>query len=149
MKFLNKYDDFKINEFSSDTFKKVINISKERDFIGRTEKLGKLYFYEFIGKPIFEDGIIEDVAISAYKGDPRRLVCLDIKYDDKNRIYHNDDPSYPKKRWINYDIDKDEYLDIDFRIERRDARLLSKIAEKINPDTKYKETGKFFKIKGW
>lgn len=32
---------------------------------------------------------------------------------------------------------------------RRDSVKLGKIAASINPDTKYKETGKYFKIKGW
>jgi len=87
--------------------------------------------------------------IAAYKSDSRRLVAIDIEYNNKNQPYHNDDNRFPKSRWVNYDLDKDIYLDVDFPIERKDARLLSKIAEKINPDTKYKETGKFFNIKGF
>jgi hypothetical protein len=46
-------------------------------------------------------------------------------------------------------MDDDFYDNVDFPIDRKDARLLSKIAQKINPETKYKETGKYFKIKGW
>jgi hypothetical protein len=155
-KFIDKVKNFnqfvneqKLNEISSDTFKSAINVSKERDLIGRTEKLGSLYFKDFIGKPIFDDGIIENISIAAYKSDSRRLVALDLKYSNKNQTYYNDDTNYPKSRWINYDIDDDMWINIDWEINRSDARLLGKIAEKINPDTKYKETGKFFNIKGW
>lgn len=139
----------KLNEISSDTFKSAINVSKERGLIGRTEKLGSLYFKDFIGKSIFDDGIIENITIAAYKGESRRLVSLDLKYSNKNQIYYNDDIFYPKRRFVYYDIDGDMWIDVDWKINRSDARLLGKIAEKINPDTKYKETGKYFNIKGW
>jgi len=138
-----------LNEISSDTFKSAINVSKERGLIGRTEKLGSLYFKDFIGKSIFDDGIIENISIAAYKNDSRRLVALDLKYSNKNQAYYNDDTNYPKRNWVNYDIDSDMWIDIDWKINRSDARLLGKIAEKINPNTKYKETGKYFNIKGW
>lgn len=139
----------KLNEISSDSFKNAINLSKERGLVNRTEKLGSLYFKDFIGKPIFDDGIIENIIIVAHKEDSKRLVALDVKYYNKNQTYYNDDTNYPKRRWINYDIDNDMWIDVDWEMNRSDARLLGKIAEKINPDTKYKETGKYFNIKGW
>ena len=144
--FLNEQ---KLNEISSDTFKSAINVSKERDLIGRTENLGDLYFHEFIGKPIFEDGVIKSIKIAAYKSMAKRLVAINVEYSNKNQIYHNDDQSFPKQNTIWYDIDSDIYNNVDFKIQRKDAFLLWKIAQKINPDTKYKETGKYFNIKGW
>jgi len=139
----------KLNEISSDTFKSAINISKERNLNRRTENLGKLFFREFIGKEIFEDGIIKDIVIAAYKGDSRNLVAIDIEHTNKNEPYHYQDARFPKSRWLNYDIDNDNYLDLNRPIERKDSRLLGKIAQKINPDTKYKQTGIHFNIKGW
>jgi hypothetical protein len=146
-KFVQFVNEQKLNEISSDTFKSAINISKERGTNGRTEKLGSLYFKDFIGKSLFEDGKIEDITISAYKNDTRRFVSLLMDYS--NLKYHNDNSRYPKNRYILYDIDDDMWMDVDFKISRSDSRLLGKIAEKINPDTKYKETGKYFNIKGF
>ena len=51
------------------------------------------------------------------------------------------------KDYIYYDIDKDFYEVGE--IDRKDAVVLSKIAQHINPSTKYIETGKHFQIKGW
>lgn len=59
------------------------------------------------------------------------------------------DETSTQRENITYDINKDEY-DIGPRaIERRDAVFLAKIAAKVNPDTRYKEVTRHFKIKGY
>lgn len=136
-----------VNEISSDLFKRTINVSKDRNYIERTEKLGTVYFHEFIGSPIFEDGTIKDIAIAASPSHSIRYVSIEVEYANKNSLYY--EQKYSKQKWINYNIDDDYYDNVNFPIERKDARILGKIAQKINPETQYKETGKYFKIKGW
>ena len=140
--FLNEQ---KLNEISSDTFKSAINVAKERNSNGRIEKLSSLYFNDFIGKSIFDEGKIKNITILSDKNEPSKLL-LNIIYPNINTQISSNDL---KKYWIYYHIDKDMWLGIDWKMNRTDARLLGKIAEKINPDTKYKETGKYFDIKGW
>jgi hypothetical protein len=141
--FLNEQ---KINEISSDTFKSAINVSKERGTDRRTYKLGELYLNKFIGKDLI-GGKITNIGVHSPQQGNYRNVSIEITksvyqdsgyYKGENKIL---------KDYIYYDIDKDIY-DVD-EIDRKDAVVLSKIAQHINPDTKYKETGKFFKIKGW
>jgi hypothetical protein len=150
MKHMADYRDFinkkKLNEISSGTFKSAINVSKERGTDRRAYKLGELYLNQFMDKDLIggkrtnicvhspQQGNYRNVAIEVTKS-----IYQDSGYDKgKNKLI---------KDYIYYDIDKDLY-DAD-EIDRKDAALLSKIAQKINPDTKYKETGRHFKIKDW
>ena len=129
----------KLNEISSDTIKSAINISKERGTDRRTYKLGELYFNKFIGKDLI-GGKIVSIGISSPSQSNYRNVIIEVLI--------NDEDNKDKNVYIYYDIDKDIY-DLDKEIERKDAFILSKIASHINPDTKYKQTGKYFTIKGW
>jgi hypothetical protein len=156
-KSIKKFSQFaneqKLNEISSDLFKKAIDIAKDQENIHRTEKLGTIYFNEFIGKTIFEYGIIEDINMFAYKFCKDELVSLLIKFEDIEK-YKQMNPkdkhiNSKDKIWINYDIDNDLWLNIDWKISRKDSRILGKIAEKINPNTKYKESSRHFDIEGW
>ena len=137
----DKVKNFKqfVNEISSDTFKSAINVSKERGLDRRTHKLGELYFNQFIGKPLL-DGIISHIDVSNPQQGNYRQVNIEYKHEVDGQT---------KKDYIRYDIDGDKYDIEDYPIERKDAVILSKIAQHINPKTKFKETGKYFEIKGW
>ena len=141
-----------INEISPDTFKRAINLSMDRGTDRRTEKMGRAFFYQFIGRPLL-GGEIEDIEIFASSGHRYmgRLVSIKIKYHDKNNDYLVSDPNHLKMGFLLYDIDKDIFFEkrhesLDFIIDRKDAVTLSKIAQKINPNTKYREVGKSFNI---
>lgn len=137
-------DNNHVNEISSDLFKSAINVSKDRGTHGRTYKLGSTYFNKFIGKPLF-DGVIKNIGIDNSRG--HNLVTIEVNYP-------NDNPQtaiIKKNRGDNifhYYIDGDEY-NINNEISRKDAFLLSRIALHVNPDSKYKEVARFFKIKGY
>jgi hypothetical protein len=135
-----------LDEISSNTFKSAINVSKERGTDRRTSKLGQLYFNQFIGKPL-DGGKITNIGVNAPQQGNYRMVTIEIEkivYQDSG---YNKGEDKLIKDYIYYDIDKDIYDVGD--IDRKDAVVLSKIAQHINPDTKYKETGKYFNIKGW
>lgn len=133
--FLNEQ---KLNEISSDSFKSAINVSKERGTDRRTYNLGRLYLNQFKGKNLI-GGEITDIGIHAPQQANYRNVGIEItKSVGYNKL---------EKNYIYYDIDNDFYEVGE--IDRKDAVVLSKIAQHINPNTKYKETGKYFTIKGW
>jgi hypothetical protein len=159
---VKKFQDFiKLNEISSDLFKSAINVSNERGTFKRTQNLGKIYFDSFIGKSLL-DGTISNITINT--ADEKRgkhiqfpppsinfdgsdysetIVVIEINYMDSEYIQQ-----YGENRTIIYDIDQDMFdLGNNDEIERRDAVVLSKIALQINPNSKYKETGRFFNIK--
>lgn len=128
-------------EISTDTFKSALNVSKDRGTDHRTQKLGGLFFNKFIGMSLL-GGIIKHIFTHVPQQANYRTVQIEIeKQDTQNGI-----PT-TKKDFIYYDIDKD-FFDIDFPIDRTDAVILSKIALHINPTSKFKETGKYFIIKG-
>lgn len=137
-------NEHELNEISSDTFKSAINVSKSRGTDRRTYNLGKLYFNQFKGKS-FDGGTIVDIGTHNPQQGNYREVAIQVEYEYPNAPVL---PDALKYSYIYYDIDKDIFSGID-EVERKDAAVLSKIAQHINPDTKYKETGKFFKIKGW
>jgi hypothetical protein len=139
---ITKMSDF-IYEISSDTFKSAINVSKERGTDYRTQKLGQLYFNKFIGKPLI-GGEIYDIVVNNPRQGSYRTVTIQVEFKFNSEVV----PDSLKYDFIEYDIDKDLF-NIDHEIDRKDAVILSKIAKHINPETKYKETGKYFKIKGW
>jgi len=170
---VKKFQDFiKLNEISSDLFKSAINVSNERGTFKRTQNLGKIYFDSFIGKSLL-DGTISNITIST--ADEKRgkhiqfpppsvnfggsdysetIVVIEINYIEHTEKYGSlskpltDSISLNGNRIIIYDIDQDMFdLGNNDEIERRDAVVLSKIALQINPNSKYKETGRFFNIK--
>jgi hypothetical protein len=141
--FLNEQQ---INEISSDTFKSAINVSKERGTDRRTYKLGELYLHKFIGKDLI-GGKITNIGVHSPQQGNYRIVAIEVTKNVYQDSGYNKGENKLVKDYIYYDIDKDIY-DVD-EIDRKDAVVLSKIAQHINPETKYKETGKYFQIKGW
>jgi len=128
-----------VNEISPETFKSAINVSKERGTDNRTANLGALYFNKFKGKPLL-GGMIENIAVFS----PNQGNSTDVNIHIKKGI----SPEV-KSYYIDYSIDKDNFEMPDAPIERKDAVILSRIAQHVNPETKYKETTKYFRIKGY
>ena len=136
----------KINEISPDLFKSAINVSKERGTDRRTYKLGELYLNQFMDKNLIGGKITNIGVHNPQQGNYRNVVIEVTKsvYQDSG---YNKGQNKLIKDYIYYDIDKDFYEVGE--IDRKDAVVLSKIAQHINPSTKYIETGKHFQIKGW
>ena len=127
-----------IKEISSDLFKSAAMASKGRGTHGRTQKLTSTYFNDFIGKPLF-GGKITGITSSR----------------DMNIVVHMQNIVINNENILDYAIsyypDHDHWaLGEKVRlITRKDARILSLIAQKINPDTKYKNTTLHFDIEGY
>ena len=128
-----------VNEISPETFKSAINVSKERGTDNRTANLGALYFNKFKGKPLL-GGVIENIAVFS----PNQGNFTDVNIHIKKGVSPES-----KSYYIDYSIDKDNFEMPDAPIERKDAVILSRIAQHVNPETKYKETTKYFRIKGY
>lgn len=136
----------KINEISPDTFKSAINVSKERGTDRRTYKLGELYLTQFMNKNLI-GGKITNIGVHNPQQGNYRNVAIEVTKSVYQGSGYNKGENKLIKDYIYYDIDKDFYEVGE--INRKDAVVLSKIAQHINPSTKYKETGKHFQIKGW
>jgi hypothetical protein len=136
----------KVNEISSEKIKSAINLSKERGTDRRTYKLGELYFNKFIDKDLI-GGKISNIGINNPQQGNYRNVAIEVTKNIYQDSGYNKGKYKKIKDHIYYDIDKDIY-DVG-EIDRKDAVVLSKIAQHINPNTKYRETGKYFTIKGW
>lgn len=136
----------KINEISPDTFKSAINVSKERGTDRRTYKLGELYLNQFMNKNLI-GGTITNIGVHNPQQGNYRNVVIEVTKSVYQDSGYNKGQNKLVKDYIYYDIDKDFYEVGE--IDRKDAVVLSKIAQHINPNTKYKETGKHFQIKGW
>lgn len=127
-----------IKEISSDLFKSAAMASQKRGTHGRTQKLTSTYFDNFIGKPLL-GGKISNITSNH---DMNIVVYIENAEIDDTEI-----PTYT----IRYYPDQD-YWNLGEKvrlIERTDARMLSLIAQKINPNTKYKNTTMHFDIKGY
>jgi hypothetical protein len=125
-----------VDEISSDLFKKAIGMTKDRGQDNRTNKLGRTFFTEFTSKPLF-GGTISDIIVNNPQQGNYSNVSIEIlptAQSGQNLFY------------IYYDIDKDHY-ELDYPISRKDARTLSLIAAKINPQTQYRNGTGDFKIR--
>ena len=141
--FLNEQQ---LNEISPDTFKSAINVSKERGTDRRTYKLGELYLNQFMGKNLI-GGEITNIGVNAPQQGNYRNIVIEVTKSVYQDSGYNKGENKLVKDYIYYDINNDIY-DVG-EIDRKDAVVLSKIAQHINPDTKYKQTGMYFQIKGW
>ncbi len=133
-----------ITEISPETFKSAINVSKDRGTDKRTHKLGQLYFNKFINQPLL-GGVIKDIVVSNPQQSNYRQVTIQVEHNFGDAPVVRDSSKYS---FIHYDIDRDFFDVGDKELDRKDAVILAKIAMLINPNSRYKETGKYFKIKG-
>lgn len=130
-----------INELSPETFLSAAKASSiDRGTPKRTKHIGRLFFNKFLGTELL-NGTVDNIDVE-YSGIDHKeeFIKIKIKYP-----YSGYDPT----KTITYDINEDEFYGVEDEIDRRDSVRLSKIAAHINPDTRYRETGKHFRIKGW
>ncbi len=145
-----------LKEIAPETFKKAVDASTTRGNIKRTEYIGGLYFNKFIGKPLFE-GEVRGITIETNP----LIVAIDIKYPQDHFLHyqgakdwskHLYDQHFPKT--VFYDLARDVFFyyhsetkkSLQFPMKRKDARLLSLIAQHVNPDSRYKESLRHFEI---
>lgn len=150
-KFINSLEEhsrkWNISEISHTTFKGALDVSRSRGTDRRTYKLGQLYFDKFMGNSLM-GGVITDIGTQSPNQGNYRIVSIEVEKSIKHDSGYYKGEVEKTKDYIYYDVVGDEY-NLNDEISRRDAVMLSKIAQHINPDTKYKETGKHFKIVGW
>jgi hypothetical protein len=99
-------------------------------------------------------GKISNIKTQVSNINNRHIVQVEIDYFDEN-VALDTTQNKKEKDYIDYSPDFD-YWNLgtighteNVEIERKDATFLGKIASYINSNTKYKETGKYFNIKGW
>jgi hypothetical protein len=130
-----------VNEISPELFKRATDVSRERGQDQRTMKLGQLFFNKFKGKSLMNGTIVDVSYAKPQSGDYESVIV-------KIEVPSSTVPGQKNFRFYYYDTAKDQW-DIDKEITRADARLLSLIAQHINPDTQYKSGGVGFDIKGY
>lgn len=130
-----------INEISPELFKRATDISRSRGQDQRTMSMGKTFFSKFKGKPLM-GGTIIDVLY----GKPQQAGYEDVTV--KIEIPSSDSPIGAKFKYPSYDVKRDSW-DVNDEITRADARILSLIAQQIEPNTRYKSGGEGFRIKGY
>jgi hypothetical protein len=133
-----------VNEISLDLFNRATDITRARGQDSRTENLGSTFFREFVGKPLL-GGTIKLVTVFKPKSAPLS--------NDVAIVYHLPARSHgmgsrpAEDQNIYYDVKNDTYGTGDMPISRADARMLSRIAIKANPNTQYKNGTGDFRIK--
>jgi hypothetical protein len=137
--FLNEQ---KVNEISSELRNNVISKMKDRGMDKRAEKWTEYYLdkslTDFKNKEIFDDKLI----IYGFRLNDKDNT-LDISYGSpRNQEYNRTHGT------IVYYLTTDEYS-INYEVDRKTARILSKIASIVNPKSKYSNGIGDFKIKGW
>ena len=133
-----------VDEISPELFKKATDISRERGQDQRTVKMGQTFFNKFKGKPLM-GGVIEDIWYTKPQQGDYEEVGVKVKHSFPNAEVVPDSLKYD---YLYYDVWFDEWKITD-EITRADARLLSLIAQHINPETRYKSGGEGFRIKGY
>jgi len=130
-----------VNEISPELFKRATDISRERGQDRRTSSMGEIFFNKFKNRPLMGGTIVNVSYIKPQSGGYEEVI---IKIEVSSSVI----PGETKFKFIYYDVKKDQW-GIDKEITRADARLLSLIAQHINPNTRYKSGGEGFQIKGY
>ena len=139
----------KLNEISSELRNNAISSMKDKGMDKRAEKWTQFYvdkdLSDFKNKEIFDDKLIiyGFRIVDNEKRDGNIIKTLEISYGSpRNQEYNKTHGT------LVYYIDSDEYS-INYEIDRKTARILSKIATIMNNDSKYSNGIGDFKIKGW
>ena len=118
-----------INEISSDLFKRASTKSMSMGQPERRDRMANTFFSKFIGKPLMQSEI---TSISNDAGELN--INIEGTFDSENRKIN--------RASAKYDMNLDQYQVILPKkmqgLTRVDARILQLIAQKANPDTKYK-----------
>lgn len=134
-----------VKEISSDLFKRTIDVARGRDEDKRVSDLGSTFFNSFKGKPLLGGTIVN---IETQK--PSQADYFDVIVQLSVPTQKEDGSSFDKTTYIYYDVDRDDWnmKGREYFITRQDARMLSQIATKINPDSKYRQPAAHFDIQG-
>ena len=133
-----RIEEESINEVSPELFKRAGEkmVSKGQEW--RAYNLGKTYLNQFIGKSMLGNYKIYDLGYAEDITGPSIIVNI------------KDDAALSNDIRLVYDIKSDIWVGFgDKPINRTDARILSLIAKKINPNSKYGNGVGDFKIKGY
>lgn len=130
-----------LNEISPELFKRATDVSRERGQDRRTSSMGETFFNKFKGKPLMGSTIADVSYAKPQSGDYEEVI---VRIEVPSSVV----PGETKSRYIYYDVRKDQW-GVDKEITRADARVLSLIAQHINPNTRYKSGGEGFQIKGY
>ncbi len=118
-----------INEISSDLFKRASTKSMVMGQPERRDRMANTFFSKFIGKPLMQSEI---TSISNDAGELN--INIEGTFDNENRKIN--------RASAKYDMNLDRYEVILPKkmqgLTRVDARILQLIAQKANPNTKYK-----------
>jgi hypothetical protein len=151
MKHINNFKGFKVNEEISDELKqRTADTMREKGWHKRADKLlepniDPKIFDEFIGRTL---NLFLGLDIN---GTLFKIENFTIEYGKLNiNLLKEGKPTNSK---IVYDLKNDtlfgQYIPDQITCDRRTARILCKIAQKTNPNTKYKNGVGDLKIEGW
>jgi hypothetical protein len=155
-KMIDKVKNFKqfineqnLNEISSEVRNNAISSMKDKGMDKRAEKWIQFYvdkdLNDFKNKEIFDDKLIiyGFKIVDNINRDGNIIKTLEITYGSpRNQEYNRTHGT------LVYYINSDEYS-INYEIDRKTAKILSKIATIMNNDSKYSNGIGDFKIKGW
>jgi predicted RNA-binding protein YlqC (UPF0109 family) len=152
MKKIKKFDNF-LNEISRELVDRASDAMIDRGQSKRARNLVTDYnnvnynFDKFIGRELFGE-TINSIRIIDYGDDftryDREENHLANKVENERlEIYLSNNEQYNRSSsTLHYDILNDKFLYLPNNISRKDVRLLGKIAQVVNTDTKYlKGTG--------
>ena len=134
-----------MSEISSDTFKRAVDVARGRGEDKRASRMGSAFLNSFVGKPLM-GGKISRIDIQKPSFGDYFDVTLEVLIPTQGT-----QGMYDKPKYLYYDIENDEWnlKGKGLEITRSDARVLSQIATKVNPDTKYSRGVEHFDIKGF
>lgn len=133
-----------VAEISSDTFKSAVDVARGRGEDKRASKLGSTFLNSFVGKPLM-GGTVSRIDIQKPSFGDYFDVTLEVLVPTQGT-----DGMYNKPKFIYYDVENDDWnmKGKGLEVTRQDARVLSQIATKVNPDTKYRQGTQHFDIVG-
>jgi hypothetical protein len=133
-----------VDEISADTFKSAVDVAKGRGENQRASKLGSTFLNSFVGK-LLMGGTISKIDIQKPSWGDYFDVTLEVLIPTQGT-----DGMYDKPKYLYYDVENDDWgmKGKGLEVTRQDARVLSQIAIKVNPDTKYRQGTQHFDIVG-
>lgn len=132
----------KLQELSPDTYQSATQKMRDSGQDTRALNMGNKFFHTFIGKPLL-GGTISNIT-----SPDSNNIFIHLEYEREGH-------GFTKDQSLVYQIKNDLYPAYDKNhgkgkgLTRQDARILSLIAQKINPNTQYKQPGQKFNIEGY
>jgi len=145
MKTIKSFENFINEELSPETIKSALGKTREYDQYNRGYKIGQNFYNEFVGKPLFGGTIIEVGTGNHRSSDFYVIITVER---ERSEVSPNGTRRAPEKLQIYYDVERDSFDDtLPGEPTRSDARILSQVAKKINPETKYGNINTGFNVK--